>query len=173
MFRRQRGNGQGMVEFAMVAPIFFALVFGIVAAGWLFFQSAAVSDGAQGGAREAIVETNVSTMVAGKECESSLPRSIEAAVQQAANAVTVDPNPLCQEGSSGTTTSFCPEGQAATLVQTPVTGDAMVQICVIGGLTGPTAYKVQVRLVAHPLAPLLGAAVDLTSTSTLAVPAAS
>lgn len=42
-------------------------------------------------------------------------------------------------------------------------------ICAIGGFGSPSAFKVQVTYVAHPLEPLLGAQVNLKSTSVLAV----
>lgn len=173
MLRRGQ-RGQSVVEFALVAPVFFALLFGVIAAGWLFFQASAVNDAAQGGAREAIVVTyNASThsgsrlSLDGSGCATGTPESIQAAVQHAANILPVDPNQLCRT----TADSFCPSGNTY-LTQNPVSGDAVVELCVHGSISSPASYTVRVDYLAHPLEPLLGASVNLTSTSTLAAGAA-
>ncbi len=165
MNRRQRG--QSVVEFALVAPIFFALLFGIIAAGWLFFQASAVNDAAQGGAREAIVVTYLGQRLAldSSNCAFGTPTPIQQAVQHAANILPVDPNQLCLRGGD----SFCPSSGGNTLLaQKPVGNDAIIQLCAFGGLANPKYYSVQVTYVAHPLAPLLGSQITLTSTSSLA-----
>lgn len=159
-----------MVEFALVAPIFFALVVGIIAAGWLFFQATAVADAAQGAAREAIVETSVDS--GSPPCESGVAKfnaeSIEAAAQKAANILPVDTNPLCQQGTSTTGDTFCPKGGPSnTLVQTAIAGDATIEVCVQGSLASPTAFDVLVTYTAHPFEPLLGTSIQLNSTSIL------
>ncbi|HVC22148.1 MAG TPA: TadE/TadG family type IV pilus assembly protein [Candidatus Dormibacteraeota bacterium] len=166
----RRGSGQAVVEFALVAPIFFALVVGVVAAGYLFFQASAVADAAQGAAREAIVQTSVDNGT--PPCESGQDKdgdtvTIESAAQKAANILTVDQNTLCQQGSSTTADTFCPGGPADTLVQTAVTGDAQIKVCVGGSLSEPTQFSVEVTLIAHPLEPLLGTSIRLDSTSIL------
>jgi Flp pilus assembly protein TadG len=54
--RRARGDdGAALVEFAIVVPIFFLLVFGIMEFGWAFYQSLDVRHGAREGARLASV----------------------------------------------------------------------------------------------------------------------
>lgn len=164
-------NGQSVVEFALVAPLFFALIFGIIAAGWLFFQNSAVSDGAQGGAREALVENPLvqkptSGPYMADLCESGSPRAITAAVQQAANILTMDPNPLCQLATPNPACNFTSAQAADALTQTPVPGDATVCLLVTNGtLTSWTTIAVTVVYVAHPLEPLLGSSVRLTSGS--------
>lgn len=40
--RRRRQRGSAAVEFALVAPLFFALIFSILEAGWYFFVNSAV-----------------------------------------------------------------------------------------------------------------------------------
>lgn len=166
-------RGQSAVEFALVAPIFFALILGIVASGILLFQASAVSNAAQGGARAAIVQTPNSSgsptklYLAAGGCAAGLPTPIQVAAQRAGNILAVNPNPLCQQGTSGAATSFCPGGTADTLVQATVPGDAYLEVCVEGGYSSATAYKVQVTYVAHPLEPLLGNQVVLRSTSIL------
>ena len=173
---RGRQRAQSTVEFALVAPIFFAVLFGIIACGILLFQASAISDAAQSGARQAIIEFYHNPLVGG--CEPGVPAAsgsgaptyMPTVVQHAANIVQVDSRRLCQQGSATSADSFCANGQAGTLVQAPIsgTGDAMIELSAIGGFTAPSAFKVQVTFVAHPLEPLLGAQVDLKSTSILA-----
>ncbi len=163
-----RSRGQSVVEFALVAPLFFALLFGIIAAGWLFFQSSAVNDAAQGGARDAIViNFNGSGLILdGSSCASGLPVAVQVAAQRAANILPVNPGNLCQVSAGG---SFCPNTGGNTLLsQTAVTGDANIRMCVVGGVGSASSYSVEVTYIAHPLEPLLGASVDLKSISTLA-----
>lgn len=53
---RSRGDGGAvLVEFAIVVPIFFLLIFGIMEFGWAFFQKLDVRSGANEGARLAAV----------------------------------------------------------------------------------------------------------------------
>ncbi len=148
-----------------MAPVFFSLLFGIIAAGWLFFQSSAVNDAAQGGAREAIVVTYSGARLSldSSNCATGTPVAIQAAVQHAANIIPVDPNQLCLAAAS----SFCPTGNTL-LTQLPVAGNAVIEVCAQGGLSNPQSYTVHVTYVAHPLEPVLGVSVTLTSTSTLA-----
>jgi Flp pilus assembly protein TadG len=162
---RKAPRGQAVVEFALVAPIFFALIFGVIAAGYLFFQNSAIGDGAQGGAREALVETQFNSitnpLAMGTICESGLPVAIETAVQRAANILPVDPNPLCNYS-----------GPNNVLTQTAVAGDASITLTATGGLASPTSITVKVTYVAHPLRPVLATTITLTSTSTLTVQSA-
>jgi hypothetical protein len=60
--RRCRGDGgAALVEFGLVAPILFLLVFGIVEFGWAFFQNLDVRHGAREGARLAAVNYKTTT----------------------------------------------------------------------------------------------------------------
>lgn len=53
---RARGDrGAALVEFAIVVPLFFLLVFGIMEFGWAFYQHLDVRHGAREGARLAAV----------------------------------------------------------------------------------------------------------------------
>jgi Flp pilus assembly protein TadG len=169
MAKEQRG--QSVVEFALVAPIFFAVLFGIIAAGWLFFQNSAIADAAQGGAREALVENPLvqnptSGPYTADLCESGSPRAILAAAQQAANILRLDPNPLCNLPTPNPACKFTVSQAPDALTQTPVAGDASVCLLVTKGtLSSWTTIAVTVVYVAHPLEPLLGASVRLTSAS--------
>ncbi|HEY6537486.1 MAG TPA: TadE/TadG family type IV pilus assembly protein [Candidatus Dormibacteraeota bacterium] len=150
----KQARGQGLVEFALVAPIFLAVVFGVIAASYLFFQNTAVNSGAQGGAREVLVHT---TLVSGG-CETSTPELIETAVQKAANILPVDTNQLCVSGSDPN-----------ELVQTPQSGTASITVVGNPSLSSPVSFTVTVTYLAHPLEPLLGTQILLKSTSTLDV----
>ncbi|MGH7640614.1 MAG: TadE/TadG family type IV pilus assembly protein [Candidatus Dormibacteria bacterium] len=167
----RKSRGQSIVEFSLVAPIFFALLFGIIACGVLFFQNSAVSDGAQGGAREALVETPLvqkpaSGPYAGLNCESGSPRSITAATQQAANILALDPNPLCNLATPNPACNFTVGQEPNALSQTPVPGDATVCLLVTSGsLSSWTTIKISVVYDAHPLEPLLGNEITLRSAS--------
>lgn len=54
-FRRHQSPGQGMVEFALVAPLFFLMLFGVMEGGWLLFHNHQVSNASREGARFAVV----------------------------------------------------------------------------------------------------------------------
>jgi Flp pilus assembly protein TadG len=54
--RRCKGDGGvALVEFAIVAPLFFMLIFGVIEFGWAFYQHLDVRHGAREGARLAAV----------------------------------------------------------------------------------------------------------------------
>lgn len=56
-FRRARGErGVALIEFAIVMPLLFLLIFGIIEFGWAFFQQLDVRHGAREGARLAAVD---------------------------------------------------------------------------------------------------------------------
>jgi Flp pilus assembly protein TadG len=56
--RRTRSRGQGLVEFALVIPIFLFMLFGLIDAGRLVYQNTVVSQAAREGARLASVEAS-------------------------------------------------------------------------------------------------------------------
>lgn len=145
------------MEFALIAPVLLWLFLGLVAAGWLLFAYEAVADGARAGAREAIVETE---LLGAGGCESGSPQPVEAAVQQGAPLLPVDPQPLCQAA-----------GDPEELVQIPVAGDATVTVTGVPDLNqaAVTAVTVTVTLPVTPLPPLPGLTFNLVAHSTLAV----
>jgi len=63
--RSARSRGQAMVEFALVAPIFFLLLFGIIEGGRFIFYYETLSNAAREGARYAIVHGANSTCPSG------------------------------------------------------------------------------------------------------------
>lgn len=50
---RRRRRGSHVVEFALLAPFYFMLYFGIIEYGWYFFQRSGVVDAARQGCRDA------------------------------------------------------------------------------------------------------------------------
>ena len=55
---RRRARGQGLVEFALVIPIFLFMLFGLIDAGRLVYQNSVMSQAAREGARLASVEAS-------------------------------------------------------------------------------------------------------------------
>jgi hypothetical protein len=60
MLLKWRQQGQGMVEFALVAPLLFLMLFGVMEGGWLLFHNHQVSNAAREGARFAVVNGEMS-----------------------------------------------------------------------------------------------------------------
>jgi Flp pilus assembly protein TadG len=54
---RQREDGQAMVEFALILPIFLLILCGIVDFGWLFYNQLTLNNACREGARYAVVNT--------------------------------------------------------------------------------------------------------------------
>jgi Flp pilus assembly protein TadG len=52
---RSRSRGQGMVEFALVFPIFIAMTLGVIEMGWLMYHNHTLSNATREGARYAMV----------------------------------------------------------------------------------------------------------------------
>jgi Flp pilus assembly protein TadG len=96
--RRAQGNdeaGATLVEFALVMPIVFMLIFGLIAGCYLAYQDSALHDGASAGSRMASIETKLVEQQNNLYCESGKPVSIETAVAQASPLLNVNPAPLC------------------------------------------------------------------------------
>lgn len=54
---RQREEGQAMVEFALILPIFLLILCGIIDFGWLFYNQLTLNNACREGARYAVVNT--------------------------------------------------------------------------------------------------------------------
>jgi len=63
---RRRRNGQALVEFALVAPIFFLLLFGIIEGGRFILYYETLNNATQEGARYAIVHGSRSSCPSGR-----------------------------------------------------------------------------------------------------------
>lgn len=74
-WQRERERGVAAVEFALVAPVLFALLFGIVTFGYVFSQQLALNNAVRQAARAAVVVGNVSQ----QQC-SQMQASVESAL---------------------------------------------------------------------------------------------
>jgi Flp pilus assembly protein TadG len=153
---RRAETGATLVEFALVAPLVFLLIFGLIGGSYLAFQNASLHDGATAGARMASIETSLVTQVApNMYCESGLPTSIEKTVSGAAPLVKVNPAPLCATSSTPT-----------QLTQSP-TVDGDVNITVICAVTcdAPTSTTVSLAYKAKGIVAPFGLTYNMTATS--------
>ncbi len=137
--RRRPETGATLVEFALVAPVVFMLIFGLLAGSFLVYQNSALHDGATAGARMASVEATSASLVTSNNnqvCETGQPVSIWKAVAQAAPLLTVNPAPLCEAG-----------GDATVLTQGPdVDGDVNIKVNCTPSCDAPQGGTLQVTL---------------------------
>ena len=57
MKKYKREDGQAMVEFALILPIFLLILCGIIDFGWLFYNQLSLNNDCREGARYAVVNT--------------------------------------------------------------------------------------------------------------------
>ena len=55
--RSRKEDGQAMVEFALVLPVFLLILCGIIDFGWLFYNQLSLNNACREGARYAVVNT--------------------------------------------------------------------------------------------------------------------
>ena len=55
--KNKREDGQAMVEFALILPIFILILCGIIDFGWLFYNQLSLNNACREGARYAVVNT--------------------------------------------------------------------------------------------------------------------
>jgi Flp pilus assembly protein TadG len=101
----RREDGQALVEFTLLAPVLFLILFGIIQFGIAFMHSVALTDAVRAGARNAAVSR-------GSNCA---PGAVQQAVVGAANdLVASDVNvatnfsPGCQAGANVTVSATYP-----------------------------------------------------------------
>ncbi|MBR6620689.1 MAG: pilus assembly protein [Clostridia bacterium] len=56
--KQKREEGQAMVEFALILPIFLLILCGIIDFGWLFYNQLSLNNACREGARYAVVHTD-------------------------------------------------------------------------------------------------------------------
>lgn len=56
--KQKREDGQAMVEFALILPIFLLILCGIIDFGWLFYNQLSLNNSCREGARYAVVHTD-------------------------------------------------------------------------------------------------------------------
>ena len=86
--KRKRRRGSSAVEFAMVAPIFLVLVFGILEFGRLVMVQQIVTNAAREGARAAVLDGATN-----QEVQDAVSEYLEAS-SVSSETVTVSPDPL-------------------------------------------------------------------------------
>jgi hypothetical protein len=158
-------TGATLVEFVLVAPVVFIMIFGIIAGCYLAFQNSALHDGATAGSRMASIETSLETLqtsgpMQGSYCESGSPVPIEKAVAQAAPLLPVNPNPLCATSQT-----------AMALTQTAVNGDVNITVTCSGseGCLSPTTTAVSLALTTGGLVAPFGLTYNMSATSEVPV----
>jgi Flp pilus assembly protein TadG len=120
-------NGQAMVEFALVAPILFLILFGIVQFGIAFMNSVALTDAVRAGARKAAVS-----------------RTAANPTQSATNAVLGAANDLNPSKLSVTVTSDWQSGDNVTVTATyPYQINLLGIVVASGNLHSSTTERVE------------------------------
>ncbi len=111
---RRRERGQGMVEFALVIPIFLFLLFALIDLGRLVYINNALSEGAREGARWGIVQGRAQT-AAGRTAIGAYVVNSLAAVPNPTATVT------CNDGSGNNRTVCSVNNVLVVRVSAPVT----------------------------------------------------
>jgi Flp pilus assembly protein TadG len=156
-------TGSTIVEFALVAPIVFLLLFGIIAGCFLAYQNSALHDGASAGSRMASIETSLvaqptSGPYSNEYCESDSPSSIESAVAGAAPLLTVNPARLCSADTSNPSPT--------ELTQSPqVNGDVNITVTCTPTCAAPTTVSVALAFSTKGLVAPFGFTYNMSATS--------
>ena len=130
--RRRREDGQSLVEFALIAPIFFLLIFGIIDLSRAFQAYVTIQEAARGGARYAVTGRIDCTGVT---------------IQNRNNCIkhTVDQRVKDLDGHAGITTSYRKWTYPA--YADPPTENNAGQQC--------DAVEVEVSYTFHPITPIM------------------
>ena len=159
--RRRPETGATLVEFALVAPVVFMMIFGLIAGCFLVYQNSALHDGATAGARMASIDLSSTPLTSNgtDSCASGSAVSIQKAIAQAAPLLTVNGAPLCGTGSTPT-----------VLTQNPVDGDVNITVTCGGGgncvTPDPaTGVEVSLTLVTKGLVAPIGLTYHMTASS--------
>ena len=86
--RRRRGRGQALVEFALVAPIFFLILFSIIEFGRYVFTVQILNEAAREGARYAIVHGSQALCPSGPMPGVTVPNPCDPSGQRVIDVVT-------------------------------------------------------------------------------------
>jgi hypothetical protein len=99
---RRRSEGQSLVEFALVLPLFLLLVMGIADLGLAVFSYNSITNAAREGARLAIVNQDMPKITARATSQSAIARAptIDVKFYQAAADGTPDTTKTCPFGTS-------------------------------------------------------------------------
>ncbi len=90
-----------MVEFALVAPLLFLMLFGVIEGGWLLFHNHQVSNAAREGARFAVVNGSMSGTLADNDAVRNAIDQRVSLSNPGSLQVVLDPDdPAMQPGST-------------------------------------------------------------------------
>jgi Flp pilus assembly protein TadG len=151
---RRDDTGATLVEFALVAPLLFVLLFGLISGCFLVYQNSALHSGASAGARMASIEN---PLVNGSGCESGLPVTIASAVAGAAPLLKVNNAPLCENGVTN------------QLTQTAVDGEVNITVTCGGTCASPSTVQVALALTTKGLVAPIGLNYSMTAKSQVPV----
>lgn len=129
-------RGQALLEFALVLPVFLTMVFGISVVGWLIAQRGSVANAAQAAARAAIVAPSWTVPNGSLNCAGG---DIPKAAQQASPIIRINQGQLCDSTSS-----------ANTYTQSPVAGEASIEVVIGGTPSAPKSFAVTVTAQVKP-----------------------
>ena len=136
----RKENGQAMVEFAIVLPVFLVLLFGIIEFGITFNHYLTLTDAVRAGARQAAVSRLVSdpAAVAEARVRSAASGSLSDAGLPAALPVTVTPyDPLTGQAK------FVQGGDVTVKAQYKYSIDLLGFVVKSGWLTSETTERVE------------------------------
>lgn len=114
---RRDQRGAAAVEFALVAPILFSLVFGIIGFGFVFAQELSLGNGARQGARYGVVNE--------ASCQDIIDQTRSGA--ETINMSAADVQVVVYRGTSepdASATSICDSSDASTAANVPCQGSA-------------------------------------------------
>jgi Flp pilus assembly protein TadG len=103
----KKENGQALVEFALVAPILFLLLFGIIQFGIAYKNSLALTDAVRAGARKASVSRSAADPV-GATTSAVLGAATDLDQSTLSSRITVTTSPGWQAGGSVTVKATYP-----------------------------------------------------------------
>jgi Flp pilus assembly protein TadG len=153
---RRSESGATLVEFALVAPVVFLMIFGLIAGCFLAYQNSALHDGASAGARMASIESPLLDPSTG--CESGSPHTIATAVAQAAPLLNVNQGLLCANSTD------------TELTQLQVNGEVNITVVCGGSCTAsannPSTLQVKLTYRTKGLVAPIGLTYSLSATST-------
>jgi Flp pilus assembly protein TadG len=102
--RRRTSDGAAAVEFALVAPLFIILVFGVISFGIVFGQNLALENGARQAARSAVVENRTCGQI------KTTAKDAATSINMGGSQVTVT---VKRGASAAGATNICPVGSDA------------------------------------------------------------
>ena len=185
-----------MVEFALVLPVAVMLMFGLIAASWLFFQTSALTDGAASGARSAAIEAFFSNSGKGLDqtpapgvCtgagltgagETGTPEYIADAVAREAPQLNVNdrlPNGLFDPHATLCVVAGSNGNEMRQWRPDPTKAEIFVSGCSsdtppapVNGIDSPRSIRLTVTISAQGIAPPFRPVYPLTASSTVPVP---